>query len=135
MKFERIDLPATHPYSLYSGDCHATVKTPGTLVRRACVGLLPDRVRAWGLNWSTWIVTEERIKDLEARVTDLRIANGELATSVAHLTTAVDNLTHTVQVLRDTVNQGRGALWLAMAASGGVGALLVVIGKRLLASL
>jgi hypothetical protein len=79
-------------------------------------------------------MSEERIRELEAQVTDLRLANAELATTVKHLTGAVRELTATVQAMRDTVNQGRGALWLAMTAAGAIGALAVVIGRRLLAS-
>jgi chromosome segregation ATPase len=74
----------------------------------------------------------ERIRALEREVTDLRVANQSLSNNIAHLTKAVDSLTEVVQGLRDTMNQGRGALWLAMATSGVIGALAVVIGKRIL---
>ena len=76
-------------------------------------------------------MTEERIKTLEDRVLGLLIANEGLAASVGHLTETVKILTETVQTLRDTMNQGRGALWLAMTAAGGLGALLVVLSKKI----
>lgn len=75
---------------------------------------------------------KERIRALEREVIDLRLANQSLSTNIQHLTKAVDSLAETVQGLRDTMNQGRGALWVAMTASGALGALAVVIGKRVL---
>lgn len=55
---------------------------------------------------------------------DLKISNASLATSVEHLVKAVDALTLTVNTLRDTMNQGRGALWIMVGAAGLVSAIL-----------
>lgn len=69
---------------------------------------------------------------MEDRVRSLEIANAKLATSVEHLSTTVTVLASTVQDLRDTMNQGRGALWIMMAAAGSIGAIIVTIAKKVL---
>lgn len=69
---------------------------------------------------------------MEDRVRSLEIANAQLATSVEHLSKTVDALATTVQTLRDTMNQGRGALWMAMGAAGSVGAIVATFAKKLL---
>lgn len=73
---------------------------------------------------------EDRVRELEAQVTNLRVDNAGLATSVEHLAGAVKTLTETVQELRDTMNKGRGALWMAMLLAGGIGAALTTVIKR-----
>jgi hypothetical protein len=73
---------------------------------------------------------EDRVRELEAQVTNLRVDNAGLATSVEHLAGAVKTLTETVQDLRDTMNKGRGALWMAMLLAGGIGAALTTVLKR-----
>lgn len=73
---------------------------------------------------------EDRVRELEAQVTNLRVDNAGLATSVEHLAGAVKTLTVTVQELRDTMNKGRGALWMAMFLAGGIGAALTTVIKR-----
>lgn len=57
----------------------------------------------------------------EARITQLEIENARLAASLEHLTESVRELTRTVQDLRDTMNRGRGALWVIVGASTLVG--------------
>lgn len=74
---------------------------------------------------------DTRIFELEREVGNLRVSNASLSTSVEHLAGAVETLTATVQELRDTMNQGRGALWLAMFLAGGVGAAVAMFFKRL----
>lgn len=69
---------------------------------------------------------------MEDRVRSLEIANAKLATSVEHLSSTVTILASTVQDLRDTINQGRGALWIMMAAAGSIGAIIVTIAKKVL---
>jgi NADPH-dependent curcumin reductase CurA len=69
---------------------------------------------------------------MEDRVRSLEIANAKLATSVEHLSQTVTVLASTVQDLRDTMNQGRGALWLMMAAAGSIGAIIVTLAKKVL---
>jgi hypothetical protein len=66
-------------------------------------------------------MSEERLSALEERVTGLRVENARLSESVQHLADAVSGLTGVVQDLRDSMNRGRGALWLfgIMAATVG----------------
>ncbi len=66
-------------------------------------------------------MSEERLSALEERVTALRVDNARLSESVEHLANAVSGLTEVVQSLRDSMNRGRGALWLfgIMAATVG----------------
>lgn len=56
----------------------------------------------------------------------MRVDNASLSKSVEHLAKAVEVLTDTVQGLRDAQNKARGALWLAVAAAGSIGALLLL---------
>ena len=76
-------------------------------------------------------VQEDRVRELEAQVTNLRVDNAGLATSVEHLAGAVKTLTETVQDLRDTMNKGRGALWMSMLLAGGIGAAVATVIKRI----
>lgn len=69
---------------------------------------------------------------MEDRIRSLEIANAKLATTVDHLSATVTVLATTVQSLNDTMNQGRGALWLAMAVAGSVGAMVATFAKKLL---
>lgn len=73
---------------------------------------------------------QDTIARLERDVSDLRVANASLAAAVEHLATSVAALTQTVNVLRDTMNQGKGALWLIVAAAGGVGAAITMALKQ-----
>lgn len=57
----------------------------------------------------------------DERLTALEIENARLATSLEHLTDSVKELTRTVQDLRDTMNRGKGALWIVVGASTLVG--------------
>lgn len=72
----------------------------------------------------------ERVHRLESDVSALRVSNATLSASLDHLTQAVTTLTETVQVLRDTLNQGRGAMWLMMSLGAGLGGLCVVVLKK-----
>jgi hypothetical protein len=73
----------------------------------------------------------ERVHHVERQVTDLRVANAALSSSVEHLAKTVDVLNVTVQSLRDTINQGRGAIWVMVGAAGAVGAVIATMIKRL----
>jgi uncharacterized protein YlxW (UPF0749 family) len=77
-------------------------------------------------------MTDDRVRFLEGEVRDLQVSNAALATSVEHLVKAVDALTLVVQTLRDTMNQGRGALWLMVAAAGAFGAVITTLAKKVL---
>lgn len=67
---------------------------------------------------------------MERQVSDLRVSNAALSTSIEHLVKTVDALTQTVMTLRDTINQGRGALWVMIGAAGAVGAVVTILVKR-----
>jgi len=53
----------------------------------------------------------------DTRITQLEIEHARLSTSVDHLSESVRELTKTVQDLRDTMNKGRGAIWVIVGAS------------------
>lgn len=74
---------------------------------------------------------DNRIFELEREVGNLRVNNASLSKSVEHLAGAVETLTETVQDLRDTMNKGRGALWMAMFLAGSVGAAVAMFVKRI----
>jgi hypothetical protein len=74
---------------------------------------------------------EDRVRELERDISSLRVANAELAKSVEHLSASVRALTDTVSTLRDTMNQGKGALWLGVLAAGSVGALITTVLKKI----
>lgn len=76
-------------------------------------------------------MSTERLSTVEEQVTKLRVSNAELAKSVEHLSTAVTALTATVQVLRDTINTGRGALWVIAGAAGALGAVAALMFKKM----
>lgn len=69
-------------------------------------------------------MSEERLSALESHVTDLRIENARLSGSIEHLATAVSGLTSVVQELRDSMNRGKGALWLFGIMAATVGGLV-----------
>ena len=68
---------------------------------------------------------------MEDRVRSLEIANATLAANVEHLSKTVESLASVVNELNNTMNQGRGALWLAMAAAGSIGAVIATFAKKL----
>lgn len=68
-------------------------------------------------------MTDDRLTALEARVSDLRVDNARLSEAVDHLATAVGSLTQGVQEFRDTLNKGKGALWLFGVLAAAVGGL------------
>lgn len=76
--------------------------------------------------------SDQRVFELEREVGNLRVNNAALGTSVEHLAKAVETLTDTVGELRDTMNKGRGALWLAMIIAGAMGAAVATGIKRVL---
>jgi len=76
---------------------------------------------------------EEDLRMMQNDLVGLKIANASLTSSVNHLADTVRALTETVQILRDTMNQGRGMMWLLMTAAGAMGAIAAVIIKRIIA--
>jgi uncharacterized coiled-coil DUF342 family protein len=75
---------------------------------------------------------EERIRRLEDDVMDLRVQGAEFNGSITALKEAVDELKEVVQDLRDTMNQGRGAVWLFMSGAAALGALASLILKKIM---
>lgn len=73
---------------------------------------------------------EERLRNVEREVVDLRIKHAGFDGALSNLVKAVAELRAVVQDLRDTVNQGRGALWLFGIGSAGVGTLIGMILKK-----
>jgi hypothetical protein len=73
----------------------------------------------------------DRLRVLELQVTDLRIVNAQLFSTMEHLAKATDSLNETVDNLRDTINKGRGAVWLAIMVAGAAGATIGSIIKSL----
>ena len=69
---------------------------------------------------------------MEDRVRSLEIANATLAANVEHLSETVRTLASTVNDLNNTMNKGRGALWLMMAVAGSIGAIIVTLAKKVL---
>jgi hypothetical protein len=69
------------------------------------------------------LIDNTRLAALEAHVTDVRIQNARLTESLEHLARSVTDLTEVVQQFRDTLNRGKGAVWLfgiLAAAAGGL---------------
>jgi hypothetical protein len=69
-------------------------------------------------------VSEERLSALENRMYQLHADNARLTESVEHLATAVTSLTDVVQEFRDTLNKGKGAIWLFGVLAAAVGGLI-----------
>ncbi len=69
-----------------------------------------------------------RIERLEEQVGDLREDRARDSEAQEHLTGAVEALTAKVAELNDTINRGRGALWII----GGVGATAGALGAAIL---
>lgn len=69
-------------------------------------------------------MTADRLKALEDRVYQLGIDNARLSESVEHLASAVSGLTTVVQDFRDTLNKGKGAIWLFGVLAAAVGGLI-----------
>jgi predicted nuclease with TOPRIM domain len=69
-------------------------------------------------------MSEERLTALEGRMYQLHADNARLSESVDHLADAVVKLTGVVDGLRDTMNRGKGALWLFGVMAATVGGLV-----------
>lgn len=69
-------------------------------------------------------MTDERVFRLETDVANLREENAALAVSVRHLTMSVDGLSTKLGELTSTMDKGRGALWVIVAASTFLGGFI-----------
>ena len=76
-------------------------------------------------------MTDDRLTSLERVVTELRIEHARLSESVEHLATAVTSLTGVVQEFRDTLNKGKGAIWLFGLVATGIGGVVSWVMTRL----
>lgn len=74
---------------------------------------------------------EDRILDLERDVTNLRVENAGLGKSVEHLSLSVEKLSEVVQELRDTMNKGRGALWILGSTAAGLGSITTIVAESI----
>ncbi|HEU4600509.1 MAG TPA: DUF1515 family protein [Steroidobacteraceae bacterium] len=75
---------------------------------------------------------EDRVQRLEVEVVELRVQNAEFSGSLTALKEAVSELKCVVQDLRDTMNKGRGAVWLFGIGAAALGGLVSAILKKLL---
>lgn len=73
---------------------------------------------------------EERVHRLEIEVVNLRIQHAEFNGALSSLEEAVDELREVVQDLRDTMNRGRGVIWLFGIGAAGLGSVLSAILKK-----
>lgn len=69
-------------------------------------------------------MSDDRLATLEQRVYELRAENSRLTQSVENLATAVSGLTTVVQDFRDTLNKGKGAIWLFGVLAATLGGLI-----------
>lgn len=69
-------------------------------------------------------MTDARLTRLEEIVATLREDNASLSTSVSHLSATLEKLTLKLDELNNTMNRGRGALWVIVGASSVAGAIL-----------
>lgn len=75
---------------------------------------------------------EPRIAKLESGVTDLRVNAASVLTSVENLKEAVIELRQVVQELRDTMNKGRGVIWVFGSLSMVIGGAVEALARKLL---
>lgn len=75
---------------------------------------------------------EDRLYRLESDVSELRAQHAAMDAAVNHLVKAVDELRDVVQEFRDSLNQGRGAVWLFGVAAAAAGSLLSLILRKFL---
>jgi hypothetical protein len=76
-------------------------------------------------------MTEERLRALEIAFAAERATT---AAAIEHLTEAVNELTKSVQEFRDTLNQGKGAVWLFGIVATAVGGIASWVMTRLFQS-
>lgn len=73
---------------------------------------------------------QDRITRLETEVGNLRVQGAEFNSTLMNLKDAVTELREVVQELRDTMNKGRGAIWLFGLGAAGLGGLVSAIIKK-----
>lgn len=76
-------------------------------------------------------MSEDRVRALEVQMTDLRVDNARLSESLDHLSSAVSDLTGVVQEFRDTMNKGKGAIWLFGFGATAIGGIASWVMTRL----
>lgn len=67
-------------------------------------------------------MNDQRLSRLEETVATLREDNASLSTSVEHLSSSLEKLTLKLDELNNTMNRGRGALWVIAGACTLLGA-------------
>jgi hypothetical protein len=68
-------------------------------------------------------MSEDRLTSLERDFRQLMVDHARLSESVEHLASAVTGLTGVVQEFRDTLNKGKGAVWLFGLVATALGAI------------
>lgn len=79
-------------------------------------------------------MNDERLARLEAENQQRAVDHARLSSSVEHLSEAVQMLSTTVQEFRDTMNKGRGAMWIVLAVCTLLGGLVSTAINKWLAS-
>lgn len=69
-------------------------------------------------------MSEDRLSRLENENQQRAIDHARLSTSVEHLNESVRELTAKVGEFRDTMNKGRGAMWVVLGACTALGGLV-----------
>ena len=77
---------------------------------------------------------DSRISEIEERQQESELQLARLGVHMEHMSTAVTNLTKSVDGLKTTMDQGRGALWVVLAASSVLGAILTTAISKLFGS-
>jgi uncharacterized protein YlxW (UPF0749 family) len=75
-------------------------------------------------------VTDTRLARLEEGLTEALVQNARLASAVEHLSDSVVDLKVTVNDLNNSMNRGRGALWVIVGASSIAGGVLTATISR-----
>lgn len=76
-------------------------------------------------------VMQEALHAFDRDISDLRVSNAQLSTSVDNLVDKVNELSKTVASMNDTMNKGKGALWLIVLFAGSLGAAITTLIKKL----
>lgn len=80
-------------------------------------------------------MSDNPLRELEDKVQLLHLDyasnKAAMAAAIEHLTTAVNGLTSTVQDFRDTINKGKGAVWLFGLLATALGGLVSWVMTRL----
>lgn len=74
----------------------------------------------------------QAIRELERDMVAMKVSNATLAVTLASLTAQVGQLERTLTTLNDTMNKGKGVLWLVLLIAGTLGAAASSVVKRVM---